>query len=185
MSKSLQIRIDDVVGFYTGLVRALGENGIGGNKLNEIFTAYQWAECVQCGIKITGEEMDQILVADEETKLPHPKLQRLRLGYCAREGCESYDYCIHFEDYPGLDWSAVAEKAVNEVTASKVVAELERKQKIMRKRQRRMKQAALALFTVLVLLLLRTVIQHDHQPFGRKPHKYEIDPGSVSHLPSR
>lgn len=175
--------MDELVGFYAGLVRALGESGIGGSKMNEVFMSYQWAECVQCGIKINGEEMDQILVADEGTQLPHPKLQRLRLGCCARQGCESYHYRIHFEDYPGMDWDAVVEKAVNQVATSKAAAQEEKKQEIIRKKQRRMKRAAIALITVLMLLLIRAVLQRGYLPFGHKPHKYEIDPASVSHLP--
>jgi hypothetical protein len=109
----------------------------------------------------------------------------LRLGYCARQGCESYDYSIHFEDYPGVDWAAVAEEATNHVASLKIAAKEEAGRKLREKRQRRMKRAALALCAILVLLVLRIVVQQGRLAFGQKPHKYEIDPASTPAHPRR
>src|SRR5437773_8207285 len=73
-SNTVQVRIENLVRFHTSLARALGLSGIGGGQLNEIFSTRLHAECVLCGIKVSGEEIGLVAVTAEETQLPHPKL---------------------------------------------------------------------------------------------------------------
>jgi hypothetical protein len=177
--------VDNLVCFQASLARALSETGISGGQLNEIFSARMRAECPECGIQITGDEIVQISVTEEATELLHPKLKRLRLGYCAREGCESYDYRIHLEDHPGVDWTAVTEKAHQLELATKAAASEEEKRQARQKRNHRTKRVVAGLFIVIALLLGSFVTRHGRMPFTKKPHKYEIDPASVRQLPPR
>jgi len=183
--KTIQIRVENLVRFHASLARALSETGISGGQLNEIFSTYLRAECAKCGIKITGDEIVHVGVAEEATELPHPKLKRLRLGYCAREGCESYDYYIHLEDHPGVDWAKVSEKAHQLATAMKAEASQDEKRQARQKRNRRRTRVVAGLFIVIALLLVSFLTRHGRLPFTKKPHKYEIDPASVRQQPPR
>ena len=177
--------MEELVRFQASLVRALTETGISGGQLNQIFSTRLRAECAECGIQITGDEMVNAAVTEDTTELSHPKLKRLRLGYCAREGCESYDYRIHFEDHPGVDWATVTEKAHQLELATKAAASEEGKRQARQKRNQRTKRVVAGLFIVIALLLVSFVTRHGRLPFTKKPHKYEIDPASVRQLPPR
>jgi len=184
-SNTVQVRVESLIRYYASLARVLSESGISGTQLNEIFSTRVAAECVQCGIKVSGEDMGLIAVAEEGTPLPHPKLERLRLGYCAREGCESYFYSIVFEDCPGVDWKNVAEKANNLVIAEKNAAREEEKRQTRRKRNRRMLRVALGLLAMVLLIVSWFVAQNGRLPFRKKLHKYQIDPASGRREPQR
>ncbi len=156
----LQVRLDSLASLYSRLAAALGEAGFSGNQLNEIFSKHVRAECVQCGIQISGDDIGHIAFAEEKTPLPNSKLDRLRHGYCVRNGCDSYFYRLHFGDYPGLDWKEIREKADRHTVAAEVAV-------------------------VLVLLLFWHIRYYGYVPLLQKPHKYTIDPGSVDNRPSR
>jgi len=179
-SNTVQVRIENLVRFHTSLARALGLSGIGGGQLNEIFSTRLHAECVLCGIKVSGEEIGLVAVTAEETQLPHPKLERLRLGYCAREGCESFFYAIYLDDWPGVDWKSATDQANNLIIADKNAAEQEKQRQASRQRNRRMTRVALGVLAIGLLIVLRFLVQHDRLPFVKKPPKYQIDPASVS-----
>src|SRR5688500_14065864 len=59
-----------------------------------LFSGRAEAECIQCGIKLTGEELRQLSSLDPEHPVDDPKLDRLRLRYCARNTCQSRFYRV-------------------------------------------------------------------------------------------
>ena len=122
-----------------------------------------------------------IAVTDEEAKLPHPKLERLRLGYCARDGCESDYYTISFEECPGVDWGIVAEQARQLVTATETATKEQARRTAIRRRYQAIMRVVLGLIIVGSLLLCRFVLSHGRLPFVKKPAKYQIDPASTRH----
>ncbi|MFO1501132.1 MAG: hypothetical protein U1G07_22540 [Verrucomicrobiota bacterium] len=64
------------------------------------------AECVQCGIRMTGAEL--LSVADPASiSESDQRLNRLRQGYCARQSCDSYYYRLQFGGMSGLDWPSI------------------------------------------------------------------------------
>jgi hypothetical protein len=149
------------------------ESGLSGARLNEILSQSLRVECVQCGIQVSAEELQQLAVSDSPSGEVHPKLQRLRLGYCARQGCDSYYYEVHLENHPEVDWESVVRKAGNLLTDSKSAAGREHEHQ---------KPRRLALFAGLGLLVLVAFawLIHAHLLFAAKPHKYEIDPASMA-----
>jgi hypothetical protein len=179
-SNTVQVRIESLVRFHTNLARALGLSGIGGGQLNDIFSTRLHAECSQCGIKVSGEEIELVAVTAEEARLPHPKLERLRLGYCARESCF---YQIQLDDWPGVDWKTVADKASNLLIADKNAAEKEKQRQARRQRNRRLKRIALGVLAIGLLIVLRFLMQYGRLPFVKNPPKYQIDPASVTREP--
>jgi hypothetical protein len=50
------------------------------------------AKCIQCGMTITGEEIASLSAEVEALNQNKARLTRLRRGYCARNGCDSYYY---------------------------------------------------------------------------------------------
>lgn len=64
------------------------------------------AECVQCGMRIAGEALIA-LSAPPPDEGHDPRVERLRQGYCARKGCDSYFYRVSFRPHPGVDWASL------------------------------------------------------------------------------
>src|SRR3954468_19591782 len=58
------------------------------------------AECVQCGIRLSGSEV--LKFADDPSD--DPRVERLRVGYCARNGCASLFYNVICAPHPEINW---------------------------------------------------------------------------------
>lgn len=172
-SQTSKVRADSLVRYYGSLARALLESGLSGARLNETLSQCLRVECIQCHIQVSVEELQQLAVSDTPSGELHPKLQRLRLGYCARQGCDSYFYEVHLENHPEVDSEVVARKADDLLAASKARADQEREQR---------KPRRLAIYTGLGLVILIALawLVHGRLPFTAKPHKYEIDPASMA-----
>lgn len=181
----LQVRLDSLASRYSRLAAALGEAGFGGDQLNEIFSKHVRAECVQCGIQISGDDIRHIALAEEKTPLPNSKLDRLRHGYCVRNGCDSYFYRLHFGDYPGLDWTKIREKADGLALAAEAAQENGTSQGSNTFRKWLLIRLCVGVAAVLVLLLFWHIRYYGYVPLLQKPHKYTIDPASVDNGPSR
>src|SRR5262245_46217894 len=92
MRPEVQLRIEELASIHTALARAFGEAGIGGTRLEGLFKEQVKAECLGCGIIVSGEDLGHITVVLGEPPTVDNKLDRLRLGYCARNGCSSRYY---------------------------------------------------------------------------------------------
>ncbi len=76
----------------------------------ELFPARVSGECIQCGIKISGEELRQLATLDPTHPVEDQKLDRLRLKYCARNTCQSRFYQVNIEPDSDLHWAAIKEQ---------------------------------------------------------------------------
>lgn len=112
VNSETKVRVEDLTTLHLGLARAFGEVGVGGKQLEDVFELAVVAKCLGCGIEITGTELGRIAVAGVGTVNPEPKLERLRLGYCARNGCTTKFYAVHCESLPGVDTEKVLSRAV-------------------------------------------------------------------------
>ena len=183
--KTIQLRVEDLARHHANLARALAETGISGGQLNEILSTRLQARCGKCAIQISSNEIEQVSLAEDTAQLEHPKLKRLRAGNCARDGCESADYEIHLAACPNVDWEIIAAKTADLMSTEQASAKEEERRRIKQARTQRTKRAALGLVIVVACFLLLFVLRHGRLPFVKKPHKYEIDPASVSRLPGR
>lgn len=183
--KIILIQIESLSAFYLNLARALTETGISGSQLNEILTTRLQARCVRCEIQVTSAEIEQIALVENLNPISPPKLKRLRLGYCARDGCESDTYQIHLEAYPGVDWEVITTKANNLILTQKAAAKGEQQRQVRQRRNQQTKRAALGLLTLAISFLLLFFWRHGRLPFVKKPHKYQIDPALVRPGPQR
>ena len=183
VSYTVQFHIERIGALYTGLAAALSEAGFSGSQLNEIFSRHIRGECVQCGIRITGDDIARVALAEDKTEVPDLRLDRLRQGYCARNGCDSYYYHIHFDDYPDLDWTKIREKAG--LLAAAKQATIEKETSATTIRNWILIRLAVGLGVVLILLLFWHIRYYGYVPVLQKPHKYTVDPASANHRPAR
>jgi hypothetical protein len=108
----LKLRVEDMAGLHSGLARAMGEAGIGGPRQHDLFAGPIHATCVGCGLVVTGEDLGHIAVTSTAEATTDNKLDRLRLGYCGRAGCESRYYLLVVDPAQGIEPARVLQRAV-------------------------------------------------------------------------
>jgi hypothetical protein len=101
----VRLRVEELTGFHAGFAGALGETGIGGPKLHDFLAAHVRATCVGCALELAGGDLDRLMLS--AATVSDPKLDRLRLGYCGRPGCESRFYQVTVTAPPGADVAAL------------------------------------------------------------------------------
>jgi len=167
--------------FSQRLAGALGQSTPGPDQLRPALRAAVSGECVQCGIRITGEELIE-LSQPAETAESNPKIARLRQGYCARNHCDSYYYRLTFRTHPDLDWTSLLSRAdsVDEAQPQPTpVEDATKKATPGTERRRIIGRVALALAVMALLLLVRQWYRGDRIPFIREPENFQVD-----HLPA-
>jgi len=107
IEKRIDVRILGRLG--TVLATQLGAVGLGGSAIAERMEASVEAECVVCGIGVTGADLMSVALASEDGKGQTEKQRRLRLGSCARKTCQSDFYTVRLFPVPGLDWNTIWE----------------------------------------------------------------------------
>ncbi len=140
------------------------------------------AECVLCGLTVSGVELLEVGADEVAGGAANPKLARLRQGYCARNGCDSRFYRLAFQPYPGLDWNqafvqsaSVQEEEREEVRAERAAAQALR-------RVQRWKLAGRLVLGLVVLGMLYVIRQWyvgGTIPILREPRHFQVDPGSL------
>jgi len=78
-------------------------------RVRDAFLTSVSAECVSCGIPVTGEQL-YALSQPPSADRAHVKIGRLRMGDCAREKCDSYYYRMTFQTFPGVDWPSLVSR---------------------------------------------------------------------------
>lgn len=87
----LRLPVADLPRAHEALAYSFGEAGLGGQELHGLFASGVRAVCVGCGLVVSGTEMGELDVnaGGERERSLSPKMERLRLGYCPRNGCEA------------------------------------------------------------------------------------------------
>jgi len=88
----LQLSLNEIHRVYPALVRALAEAGESGARMQEILDHHLKIRCVGCHQAISGEDLAQLALDAEGAPASNPRVERLRLGYCARPECNSRFY---------------------------------------------------------------------------------------------
>ena len=104
--------LQELTPWLNALNESLSADGLTHEKRKELMRATVLAECVQCGIHVPGEDLFALSQPDENTS-GKPKICRLRLGDCARNGCKSLYYRVTFISGPRIDWLAALQKTEN------------------------------------------------------------------------
>lgn len=140
------------------------------------------AECVQCGIKVAGDEL-LALIQGEVGTAESPRLQRLQRGYCARNGCDSYYYRVVFEATSEVDWvrclngleagfgARPAEPYSSGVNLARLIPRLW------------LKRSAVAVLLLTAALLARQFYLGGTIPFLREPEQFDVDRSGKTEAP--
>ena len=134
------------------------------------------AECIQCSINISGTELLEL--ADPGVQNPNAKVQRLRQGYCARQGCNAYFYRVKFLPHASVDWPNVLSPldAPKEGHQSNTVQAIEKVITSKRIQDREyMIRACIALSVLGFVLLAWHWYRGGSVPIIREPEKFKVD----------
>src|SRR5436189_2139430 len=74
-------------------------------KARELLANSLSAECISCGIQIRGADL--IFILEPAKQNENAKIDRLRFGYCARKGCDSYYLKFLLQSSSKLNWNQV------------------------------------------------------------------------------
>jgi hypothetical protein len=137
------------------------------------------AECLLCKMKVTGSELRQLATADPEVAVEDPKLERLRLKYCARNGCESRYYSIHIQPDSDLHWVTI-KNALLQTTADIKETRPRRRlslpslPKITLGRHGFLFVSVAALAAVVMFFLVRHFVYGYRIPLIQEKHEYRV-----------
>lgn len=168
--------------FCRALAEALRRGGLGPENVVAAWRAGVAAECPRCGISVSG---DELFALSQPPAAEHgsAKIGRLRLGDCARSGCDSYHYQFTFKVHGQLDWSALVLQAEAIQQEQDHPAGSDAPQRLVGSSlasllwaSRRARRLWVALAAVLLLLLIRQWYLGGRIPLIREPEHFRVDP---------
>src|SRR5215831_3114284 len=148
------------------LAEACRKYGAAQEKTRAALSAGLTAECVVCGLRVTGEELLALahLPSSLETS---GRIKWLRLGCCARNGCDSRAYTLKFHNHPGIDWPEFFSKmdAVHTEEAAAPETKSESEPETPPANRRRALQIALAIAIAILLFMIHQKYRGGRIPF--------------------
>ncbi|MBL9134787.1 MAG: hypothetical protein JNK85_02915 [Verrucomicrobiales bacterium] len=147
------------------------------------------AECEVCGMRVTGEDLARL--AKPVPNLPEsPKVARLRLGYCARQGCDSYYYRLRFQPVSSVDWTVLLDGTGDSAVAPTPPREVEQpsdrlKAAAMDSVRRVLPRIAIGVLVIGALLFVRHWRRGGTVPLIREPEKFQVEVPPTGVSPNR
>jgi len=184
-ANAVQVRVDALPACYQALVEALTLAEFSAAEMQDIFARYVLAECLQCGVQFTGEDLGRIALTSPGDPSEDPRFTRLRQGYCARGDCDAYYYRLILNEHPKVDWQKLA-AGLSQTAAPPPPALAPPRPAtglgfwLADQRTRRV-LAGVAI--LLLLLLIRHFVTGGSLAFLHKTPKYTVDPASVTDAP--
>ena len=172
--------------FCRGLGRALSRTGLTPAQVQAVWQSSVRAECVLCGIRVSGEELFA-LAQPPSALYGTVKLGRLRLGDCARHGCDSFYYRLIFQNYPRLNWPRLLAEA--EAFQPEQPSPRQRRRFAFRlpalpdfgEYSGFARRGLVVLAAILFLLVARQWYRGGSLPLVRQPENFHVDPGPDMH----
>lgn len=176
----LKVRTEKLPELAAALVKELAALGLTGLELNSVFHRSVSAVCAQCATAISGDELAELALAEPDAEFANAKLKRLRLGYCASAGCNSYFYTLVLTPHPEIDWAAVLPKVTGLAAGTEKgvvpAAEIALPPSPKRKLAFRI---VLGVLIIVTLLVVRHVWSGGKLPLLERSPKYRVDPASL------
>ena len=129
------------------------------------------AECLACGIQMTGEELLDLAI---QANAGSSKLKRLRMGYCARRTCDSRFYQLTCNPAPGVNWASIF--AIKDGLTSLPEELCEEPPVEVPSRKRGLLIGSAAGLVILLLSASWQLYTGGSIPFIRQPEKFQVDP---------
>lgn len=179
----LRLRIDQLPRVTPCLAQALGEAGHSGQELQSLFASGVRGTCVACGLTVTGSELGDLALANgEEPDRPLPaRLERLRLGYCPRNGCESRFFRVEITAPGRFDRGWVLGRTQDLLDGKREpLLNLRSSLSPETKRQTR-RLAIITLGTLFVAFVAYRLVFYRYQPipFVQPKSPFTVDPASI------
>jgi len=156
---------------------ALIDAGWPPERVRDAFQTSISAECVSCGIPVSGAEL-YALAQPPSAETANAKIGRLRMGDCAREKCDSYYYRMTFQSFPGVDWPSVVTQCGNGEPQQERKADSNTQKKSWQKYSSMVRVPAHVWITVAALILVLVVRQWyvgGRIPLLREPEHFKVD----------
>ena len=177
-----QAEIRKLAPLCRALVETLKRRGLRPESALAAWRAEVAAICPRCGISVSGAELFA-LAHPPAAETSSAKIGRLRLGDCARSGCDSYHYQLTFTMYGDCDWMNILSQAESilhdqehqagsNATQPWVISYLVR----LLWRLRPPRRSWIALAAVLLLMLARQWYLGGRIPLLREPEHFRVDP---------
>jgi hypothetical protein len=172
-----QERLQNLARFCEALVEALKRAGTGAEAAAHVIQRSVSARCVGCEILISGLELFA-LSQPPSPEHASPKIGRLRLGDCARQTCEAYDYRLTFQPDPLVDWNKILADADAIVNAPPTESAPARTGPVLPHWLLRgvSRRIWIPVTAAVLLLLLRQWYVGGRIPLVREPEKFRVDP---------
>ena len=176
-----QMHLQKLEPFCQALDQALARAGLAPEQAHELWRVGVAAECTRCRIRIYGEELYALSQPPSE-EYANAKLGRLRLGDCARSGCDSYYYRLTFFPCPEVNWAeilAAIERDPEGPAGQKAGEPAPNSGWRLLLRWPVTRRVSVALALVVMLLVFRQWYIGGRIPLLREPHKFQVSPQSA------
>ncbi len=100
-----EVDIAKLLPTFEQLVLGLGKAGFGGEELAQLLDTKIQMECRRCQIRLSSQELLDISL--KSASVLHAKLQRVKIGDCARAGCIGRFYRVKCLPDASVNWDAV------------------------------------------------------------------------------
>lgn len=150
------------------------------DRIQAAFETSLSAECVSCGIPVSGAEL-YALSQPPSAEHANAKIGRLRMGDCARLKCDSYYYRMTFQPFPGVDWESLVSKFEKGETQTKPGEEGGTDKNSLAKYLKTIRVPAhiwITLAALLVVLAMRQWYVGGRIPLLREPEHFKVDVGT-------
>lgn len=160
--------------YFSGLILHAIQTAADPQAARAAFGSSLEGECLACGIRTTGEE---ILALGVEASASAPKVERLRMGYCARRTCDSRFYQLTCKPAAGIDWSPIFAIKEGYISAPEVVEQDEAQagDADLSPKNRRAIFAIAAVGAVLLMMVGWQLYAGGSIPFLREAEKFQVD----------
>ncbi len=180
----LRLSVGDLPKAFHAVACALGEAGVGGQQLPGVFATGLRATCTGCGMTVTGAELNELMVASGEGAEHRlsPKLERLRLGYCPRNGCEARYFTLELAKAGQFEPTPVLARA-GAILAGDLKPKLEIRSAATPETRRATRRIAfIALATLFLAFVAYRFVFYRSQliPFVEPKSPFTVDPGSLA-----
>lgn len=167
-AQTSQVALRELPQLATSLREAIGRMP-GPEKTRAAVEAALSAQCVQCAIPLTGADL--LALPDSAD----PRLERIRQGYCARNGCDCHFYNVTRRAHPDLDWSKLLSETNASVEAQAASAAAESHWNQKQQRKAKAIRIGIAVAALAAAYVARQLYLGGRIPFLREPEEFQVD----------
>lgn len=173
-----QVHLYNLANFCAALDETLRQGGLTANESAAVWHVAVSAECLGCAMQVSGEEL-QALSQPPSVEAGSAKINRMRLGDCARPGCNSYYYRLQFQRDQRVDWPGLVSRVQTRVPEPIGLAPVRPRRRLPWRSWARpafVRRLGIAVVIIVALLLVREWRQGGQIPLLHEPEQFRVDP---------